>query len=48
VQRGIRQPDEVDAGQAAADIGLDLDQVPGHAVERDRPRAREPHQKAAS
>ena len=45
---GVGQPDQRQPRQPGPDVGLDLHQVAVHAVQTDRPRAGEPHQKAPS
>jgi hypothetical protein len=47
VQRRVRQTDQVDPGQPTPDVRLDLHQAPVDALQRHRPRARQPHQNAA-
>ena len=42
-QRGVGQADEVEAGHAVAHVGLDLDEVAGHADQRDTARAGDGH-----
>ncbi len=48
VQRRVGQPDQVEAGQPAPDVGLDLHDVAVDAEQRHRVRACERHQNAAS